>query len=658
VVALLAIGAAVVFEIARPRPPQAAPVASRPPVRQDELARMEGGFSWTLTQGGEPVFALEAGSMVGIEGGANFLRDVSRLLVYLEDGRPVELQARRGTVRQLQPRRPVLGEAPPVEIELEGNVAVREPDGNVLRTDRLVYDSVERVARSPGPARLEGEALRARLSSFEYRPDARVLETRGPLELRMGGAGVPWQLDASHAIYRLGTGELVLPEPFRVRQPDRTLVSGPAVIVLPGGEGPPRFDGEGPSLMTSGRADVDWQLAAAGLEALGRNGDDARLEDLLIGSPASLVARRRGGGAGEGSLGAARWHFAPAEGGRWRATIGPAFTARWRTGAADGRWRLRGEALELQQDPAGGLAAATASGQVEVVGPGETRAVGERLAWTARRREELRLEGEAARVRQRGDVVEAPLLVFFTERELLVGEEGAITEVRTLGRREGGLFDADEPVRVRSRRVTLPLDAGPVLFEGPVQAWQLDTTLQAGAMRLLRDEGLLIAEEQVSGRFVLEDEEGPRIVRLAAGRLEYDEGESEAVLLGGASFEQGAFRLNAERILVSLLEDRGIGTVVASGDVRIVQGEDVGTADRLVRDDATGWIELIGEENLARLLPAESEREVSATRIRYHPATGELETQATPGGGGRTVITGTQQERPREEPEPPPNGSR
>ncbi|NJN63764.1 MAG: hypothetical protein HC882_02025 [Acidobacteria bacterium] len=104
VVGTLVVGA-IAYEVVRSRPPIAEPVQSRRPLRDDEKSRLEGGFLWRSLRGARTLVELRADSMLEIEGGAHFLRDVGELKVFAEDGRPISLSADRGTLRQLSPER-------------------------------------------------------------------------------------------------------------------------------------------------------------------------------------------------------------------------------------------------------------------------------------------------------------------------------------------------------------------------------------------------------------------------------------------------------------------------------------------------------------------------------------------------------------------------
>ncbi|RMF75770.1 MAG: hypothetical protein D6738_02965 [Acidobacteria bacterium] len=639
---LLALGAAVLgfaWEALRSRPPEAKAIERGVPLRPDETSRMEGGVLLRFTRGSETVLELNATSMAQLEGGAHFVRDVLELRAYMADGRHVSLSARSGTVRSTGPRRE------DVAVVLEGDVRVRDPDGIRLETDELAWNTSQRRLAGPGPARLYGPGLEGRVEAFEYRPDERIVETRGGMELHLG-AGTPWRIDAARALYRLGPGELVLPGAFRARQPDRSIVAAGG-IVRPARDGEPlRFSGTGPVLLSGPGPGLAWQVAGGQLDVTRRAppaGDDAEV------SATSIAARRNADGA-VGALGAARWLVEVSrgtDGDTVSARAPDGFAARWREPDRPA-WHARGRRLELSRGPAGAIERLEARGQVEIRDESGLQLLGDRLAWSRTVPDQVLLEGEGARAVRGQDLVEAPLLRFERARRRLIAEGGAITEIAATPEARDGLFAAGEPVRVRSTSVTIPLEDGPIVFEGPVQAWQFDTVLRARRMSWSDAARRLVAEGEVVGRFVVgRRSERVRTVRAQADRLSWNADTRVAGLEGDARFEDADTRLRAATIDVEMDETGEVAHLEAERDVIVERQDDIGRADRLVwTGGRTGVIELRGERALARLLPAGERREVRASVIRYHLAFRRYETE---GGGGRSVITGREPDEPRKD---------
>lgn len=660
VLGLAGILGAVSYEALRSRPPQADPVASREPLRPDETSRMEGGLVWRFSRSGEDVFEMHAESIVGLEDGAQLLDDVSRLLLFMEDGRPVELRSREGALKQ-QGRRG----SEEVEIVLRGDVVVEDPDGTVLKTEALRYDAERRVAFSPGPALVESPDFTADVESFEYRPDARLLETRGQLVVRTRGESA-WTIDAQRSRYRLGTGEFVFAEPFRMSQPGHALVSGPAVVTLPREGRRGVFSGKGPVLAASEDPRAEWQLSSAAMAAFEEDPASGAERELSFGPPSSIVARTAPGAStpGEGTLGTAQWLFSPGDTpGSLRVQGGPGFAARWTPAEEDGGvWRATGDALEMLRLEDGAVATMEASGSVEIRGPDDVSVFGDALRWAAVLPQEIRVRGErqGAQAFQGEDLIEAPLLRVLREQKIVVGEEGAITEIRSVAGGRGSLFEGSDPLRVRSRRVLAPLDADrETIFEGPVKAWQFDTTLDASRMRFQRTEERLIAESSegrpVRGRFVLGEEgRAPRTVLMMTELLDYFAKERRAQLVGGASFKDGPLVVNSRRMDVTLGEEGGIERLEAIGRVVLEHRDDEAECERLVWTGGdAGVIELFGASPLASLYASEQNQTVRSARIRYYPETRTFETE---GAGGRTVIGAPQADD--EEPEDGNDGER
>ncbi len=644
--ALTLVFGAVAYEAARPKPPAADPVASRRPLRDDEAARLEGGFVSRQIEGSRTIFELAAQSELVLDGGAHFLREVSELKFYLEDGRPVTLRADRGLLQ-----RGVTQESDDVTISLEGEVTIVDPDGSTLVTDELNYDASRSLLVSPGPARIRRAGMEARVESFTYHPDSRVVETSGGLELILAGNGLPWRIESSKASYRLGSGEIVLPLPFRARQPDRTIVAADAVIHPASDDAEATtIRGTGP-MMLSGIGDLPWQLAAGSFEGTAR----ARgpFDELSLSNGTSIGLRSAGGAgrSGRGALSATRWQIRPGPDGRGlvaRADRG--FRARWTPSTRAQSWDAEGEVLTIRQDHQGSVSEIRGERSVSLHGGDGISVRGDSLFWSAGEPDIALVRGRAAQAQRQGYLIEAPLLRFDRVRRVLVGEEGAITELPRVSANERALFRGEEPVRVRSNRVRVSESGGEVVFEGPVQAWQGDTTLRGARMRYREDLELLVAEEDVVGRFVVGTGADQRPIRLATARLEYRSQEGRALLSSGASFQDRDFSVSARSMQFTLSEKGDVDRMTAEGAVTLERGADRGSADRLEwTGGAEGMVELIGEENLARLLPSTQGKEVLATRIRYYPST---RTFSTEGAGGRTVV-GEAERAPNEQEKPP-----
>ncbi|UCF68299.1 MAG: hypothetical protein JSV80_03085 [Acidobacteriota bacterium] len=632
VLAVASTAAAAVYESFRERPPEADPVSSPLPVHEDETERIEGGFEWIATRDGRKLFELVAGSLWGIEGGVHFLRDVDRLRLFLEDGRAVDLRSRAGKLEQ----RAGPGSEPVVV--LEGDVLVSDPDRLTLRTDKLVYDAASREMRSPARAEASGEDFRAVLGSFTYRPDGRVLEAHDMLELDLGG-GLPLRLEAAKAHYRLTTGELVFDAPFRVRRPDETLIAGPATFSVRRAEASEEpLRAAGPVLLLHTTGDRVAQLAAGSIE-FGRTTSEAGpVERIVAGPPASLAFRSDGSRpelwtvletsrivvtAGEHEAGST-------------VSAGPGFRVRW-PGAQE-PWELLGERLTASRVEPERPAQVHGVGGVVLRGPDSVSAEADEAHWNAATPERLELKGAPARARQGSDLVEAPQLIVLRRPDILIGEQGAVTEVYSLEGRQDTLFraaDDGEPARVRSERVVLPREREPLEFEGQVQAWQGTTSLRCQRMRVERERERLIAEQDVNLRLEIEDASGePQTARLLADRLDYASSTRTVVLSGDARYEEtSGSRVSAAVLAIQLDAEGDVERLEATGAVDLAMGDARGSADRMTWEGGSlGRILLIGDQRLAELETAE-QGILKTRRVRYDLATRRAEADSGPGRG-------------------------
>ena len=631
-VALAGLAAAVVREWRRPVPPEEAPVASRLPVRTDETSRTEGGFSWTRTREGRVVFRLEADSLVGVEGGAHFVRGVRRLSLYTEDGREVRLGAR--AARVLQEDGGSGKEA--WELALEGDVVVRDPGGTVLEADRLEWNAEAETLSSPGPATVRGDDLLAHVAGLEYRPEARLVVGRGPVDLTVG-SGRPVRVDADRFVYRLATGTVALETPFRARRPRGAFHAAAGTLQR---VGPGRWDlsAAGPILLAPHVARVAWTFVAARLAAR-QQPPGADTPPVEAGGPGVLVVPGSAPGTG-GTLAAARWAFSGSRDRERRLRATGAVEGRWRD-RKEGEWSLQAEAVVAREDP-DGHREVEVSGNLRIAGPGEVRGAGDRISWDSRRPAELRLSASPrARVARGPDVIEAPRFLLDRHRQVLEALDAPITDVRAGGKDETGLFRGGTPVRVRSRRVTVPLRGGPLVFAGPLMAWQEDRDLRASRMswdpegRRLEANGDVVVHVVRPGR----EDRPPEAGWLRGDHLVYVAAEREAVVTGNAEFQQpGGVTIRAATIRVVLDREGSVERLLARGGVTLRDRQATGAADLLEwTGGPRGAIVLRAGEHLPEIeARAEgTKRKITAPVIRYDLADGSIRVS---GEGGRTRL--------------------
>ncbi len=632
---LAVIAVAVIVEGLRPRPAVSPSISSQPPERPDEVTRLEGGFFWSSSDGQRRLFELAAESLVGTEGGAHFLEKVSPLTLHLEDGRTVTIHARGGRLQEKE-----LAGHREAEIDLTGEVVVEDPDGVQLLAEKLTYDSVSRLISSDTGVRVEGPGIAARAERLSYNPDLRTVETEGRLEIDYA-RGQPGQVDAAGAIYRIDAGEVELTTPFVVRTPGETIFSGPGVLHLKRPERPAHFSGTAPVQVTGLDPRGSWQLAAWRIEAEGTALDASSLAGIEVWGPSSLVVRRATPtGEDRGAVRSPHWTLAPEKSGRgWLARGGPGFDAQFNTTQRPGEWYITGDAIEVSAGGDERLERLVGSGRVVARGPDEISAEAETVTWLGSEPKVLRLEGAPARTRQRGDMVEAPLLRLLRDEGALVAERGVIAEVASVASAGDSVFTGKGPVHVKGSRAVLPqVPTRPVVFSGPVQAWQGETILRSSELRLYRAENRLVADGSFVLRLDLERPGQPRrTLRLSGESLEYLAAERRALVRGGARFEEGPMAVDAAQLSIRGAEGGGIEYLEGEGAVRLVSEKGTANADRLVWEGGeTGTILLIGEKELVTVRSAEGAI-TRGERVRYYLADGHFQTE---GGSGRAVIEG------------------
>ncbi|MDQ7086840.1 MAG: LptA/OstA family protein [Acidobacteriota bacterium] len=453
-------------------------------------------------------------------------------------------------------------------------------------------------------------------------------------------------MDASRASYRLATGEMVFTSPLRLNGSRRTLIAARATLAFGEGTSESTFRGDGPVLAWSGGPGRRWQLAAAGVDATFA-GEPPEPRSFVARGPVSLVYSQALAGRNRRSrLQASRLLWEPtgerAEG-RHRLRAGPGFDLEsGRPGGVD-EYRVSGQWLEVLEDGEGAPVALRAWKEIHIEEPEGAAAEGHELRWERQQPGRVVLHGEPARAWRAGNLIEAPRLVFERQREVLIGEGGALTEIASMHEDDGSLFEGDEPVRVRCNRVEMPRkEAGLIVFEGSVQAWQAAASLRA--RRLVIDQPGRKLRATGGTHLRLESRrkspgggEETKTIRVQGDALSYAAGSREAVIEGHASYEEpGGQIVRAERITILRGRPGGVERMEARGRVRLVAPKAHGGGDLLLWEGgAQGVVILRGIEALARLaLPPG--KMIEAEEIRYDLGTGEVST------AGRAVFQGAE----------------
>ncbi|MFN7966037.1 MAG: LptA/OstA family protein [Acidobacteriota bacterium] len=629
---LLAVaGGAVIYELWDSPLPSTTSVDASAPIRPDELAHVDGGFSWTATRGGSPLFELLAASGVVVEGGVEFLREIDSLRLHLKDGGWVTLHAPAGRIEGRG------GEGNNLRLFLEGGVTAQDPSGALLAADSIAYDFSTGMLAATGPANLTRGDSKTRLQSFDYDTNSKRLVTHGPLQVDFGPLGY-YRLETADAVYQLESGDVEFTRPVRVvGEADGLEIiawRGHAQLAKP--DRGQSLTLEGPLLLSDRSQGSGWSLAGARLETV----PSPVVGAVTIHGPVTCLMRTQSSdGVQLGDLRTQLMKIEPSSDGGHVVTASNGFEADLeRDGSSNERVEIVGTQARLVV-PGRNVQSFQATGRVLIKGMDGVTAEGNALQWDAGAAELISLEGALARATQVRDSVEAPRLVFDRKRASLFAEGPVTSEISPRTSNPGAIFRAGEPLRIRSQRLTMPQRDGWTVFDGPVQAWQEDTKLQAKSLRYDRQKELLEAEGEVRITKNLQDDDGSaRSVRLSAQSLRYDSPKREVRLNGDAHYqEEPGIRLIAKSMFVHLGEKETIESLNAQDDVKLDSRGTRGTADRLEwTGGAKGVALLFGTKGFATLQSADSPP-LRGQRLKYDLATQQF---TADGGSGKTVIEG------------------
>lgn len=627
-VAMIGVG---LFGLYRTRPLEVAPVESEPPTRPDEMAHLEGGFSWSVSRDGAKLLDLLATSMVAVEGGVQFLRDIGAFKVYLSDGSWVTVKAPSGRVELEN------GKQEGARVFLEGGVVAEDPNGSRLEAESIVYETATRRLLSPGAAHLRHGKTDMRLASFQYDTQGRTLVAHGPYELDSDESG-GLHAEGTALEYDLAARRARFVGPLRIVRRSLTMVAPGGSLTLPSAADNGSLDLSGPVIVASALARSSWQLVARSLSAASHGGAAPQVDRVVAAELVSMIAQTpEPGGFSRGAIHGPELVLTPTTATSWRADMEHGFKARWTPLDRTEGWDASGLRLHLEPESSEPIGRISAEGSVVLHSAAGGSGAAERLEWRQTLASQLELYGSPARVAQGSDSLEAPRITLDRERGLVVADGGVLTEFQNESNRPG-LFGGSEPIRVRSPRATLPQEAGEAVFSGPVQAWQTDSTLRAGELRFDRAANHLHAQGDVLVRRHLVGAGGAtRQVRVAGTSLDYDGRTARANIRGNALYEDGPLRVAAESMLAQFNADNQIESLTASESVSLTTADATGTGDRLEWSGGDrGLVLLVGIGRYATLKSREAPP-LRGQRLRYDLATKLF---AAEPAGGKTVIEG------------------
>ncbi len=204
------------------------------------------------------------------------------------------------------------------------------------------------------------------------------------------------------------------------------------------------------------------------------------------------------------------------------------------------------------------------------------------------------------------------------------GSQGALAQAR---RGAGGLLDGGQPVHIISERATVVRETQTAVFSGRARLWQGGDTIEAPVIELSQKVGTLTAygapscTECVIGNFVgavaasgkagkkEAGTQAPSTFRVVSERLLYSDAERKASFLNDVQVtsSNGVLKADSAEVFLApaggknISANRGgmaqpaVESIIASGDVRLLQPGRSATGGRLVYTAADGHFVLTGD---------------------------------------------------------------
>lgn len=634
--AAITIGA-VAFELMRSRRPLSLPIDATPPTAEDEQARIEGVRQWEgTTLDGRVLFQLIAKQAVVAEAGIDYLTEIESLQLPRDDGGWLRLKAKHARIEGLR------DDASEARFVLGGGVEGEDSDGARFTTETLEIDTSQDEVIGPGPATVVRRAMQLRMNRFRYDRKQRLVRAEGAVAMNSSQLrGL--DLQSSSAVIDLGQDRITFLDPLRITTAQTRLVARGGAMDLSGTGDSNQLELTAPFLVIQRSPDRTVQVTGDSLRLTSWRED--RQAVVVEPSASALVEGITPDSADRATVAA---HHLEIEGGTGKdsqlrgegnvsAVLEPA------DGSPSIRLSARSVVTTSQIAPR--QQNFTAEGDVRVAAQDTGTGRAERLTWSSTQPDVIVLEGKPARTDNGRDSIEANRLVHDRRKKLMVSSGATKTELHS-STRQSSMFDASQPIMVRSSDVELPLESGWAEFRGPVRAWQAASDLRCEQLRTDRSGERLEARGSVSLTRRVEADPasaGQAPVRLLADQLDYDASTRRAVLLGQARYQAEKLRLNAERIDLLLDEHQAVQELIAGGAVRLEVGKNVGICDRLEwtgGEAGVAW--LIGSDSFASLTSPDAPP-LRGQRLRYDLASGSFTAE---GGVGKTVLD--------KDPSPPP----
>ncbi len=612
-----------------PPAPVVPPPRTVPPVPAD--VQVEGPvesatetFLFTEERGGVIVTRLQAGRMLGIEGGHRVLSDI--LIEFRPEPltHPERLARVKGTTGRF--------DATAHEVILGGEVVLQLATGEELHAPSLAYRLDERVARTDGAVRFTLEGLEGTARGLMARLQEQVVELQSQVSVsRPQGQGESLALEAG-SLRHDGRGRSTrLGAPVTLRGDWGVFTGGDLALDPVAGAGT-RATTAGPGRLRTAAGAGQVDVAAGAWEF--HLDDGHGLRQAIASGQVRVVPAGEERSLPLETLEAARLRLRPGPGGLQMEAEG--------SGDAPVAARLSHPLVEsvhsrhLRVQPApGGEREILFTGEVAARGPGRAASGASLLARADRTARLLGVPGAPARLVQEGHVV--------TAAEILLQPDGGIEALDDVR------IDVEpEPAGERGRlaavahRVRYAADTRTLRLDGQVRAWQGEDSLETAWLILEQADARILAGGGVATSLRVGEDGGVARasdrVQVRAQEMEWQRSTDQVRFRGQVRMLQGAAVVHADELQLST-GSPAERAYQALGQVRFQDPLWEGSGDRLAYQvDGPGYL-LESQTGLARVTSRESGSTLTGRALRVDP-TGEAMRVDSREGGRVTVRAG------------------